>query len=773
MDTTPLAIEIWARQDASVMSSALLPPKPGMKDEPWDRLYALAIDCPSNLATWDELFSVLERSYVLADALEKNTVSVQAAVVEVFTFLLGLYPYLASYWQRYLKLQRKMGGERKYRECIETAVATCPQSVALWTDYVRLLMADHGSGNGAGNDKDVSETRETGAVDVREVEKKSGRVNAESPGGVETGKQAIEDIDESGKKGGGENIERGEREVSTSQSTDQSKTSAESIEHTRLEFKRGAAEVGRNFNSETFWEAYIEFETKIAKDSSQLLGLLLELVTIPLYLYALFYNQFLELAKGCPIEAVIRDHEYLNGLVQAYGKSLVAELSAEELQLILDTFTYDIFTKTQKKVTDAWQYEAQILVHEYLPVPSTALEAQCKQYVSYLDHEISVLEACESMAEREQQQKQVVCIFKRALVPHCHEPDLWQRYVAFLQTIQVPDEEVQKAYEQAIFRFVPIINFAIRDSYVEFLVGRQKFDQATALLLRALKLALGTSKKQIYAKAVYIHAMKALMKVWTENSVRLSVEAALEGVLIGYFDRVDRYKKEHTRNAQKQSGYTLDASDVAALSKVINNDGICIVAVALLGMLPAERVRKFYNRYHKESAFSSSIQFWNFFVYFEGYVTRNLHNLKHILDYIKESSALPKRAVDAFAEIQYEFTCGNLTQAMSFPDSAGLLAPLINVHIDTSDNLHVNAAARKRLATNSTSVPNGKEKAFVLNLKKHLGHPGVLADCVPEITNSWMDKGWVSLRDDELRAPSLPTFRHVDKATAPLVHQDS
>ena len=58
-------------------------------------------------------------------------------------------------------------------------------------------------------------------------------------------------------------------------------------------------------------------------------------------------------------------------------------------------------------------------------------------------------------------------------------------------------------------------------------------------------------------------------------------------------------------------------------------------------------------------------------------------------------------------------------------------------------------------------------------LKKHLGHPGVLAHCVPEITNSWMDKGWVSLRDDELRAPSLPTFRHVDKATAPLVHQDS
>lgn len=552
----------------------------------------------------------------------------------------------------------------------------------------------------------------------------------------------------------------------------------EKIDLLRAEFSRSSDLIGLNFNSDPFWNKYIEFETKYATEnpSPQLLRVLQTLITIPLYQYAQYNQQFAELSKSFPLSEVVSDKTELKQLLSQYGKSENEALSTVEQQQIVDAYAYNVFVETQRKVNDKWVFESALSLHEFSPADLPAIEAQRKEWIKYLDHEIESFEQNQTDTSL---LKLIGSLFERALVPNCLDGQLWQKYATFQQRHQ-DEKSVNKIYLRAIFSFVPLDQPLIREKYVSYLMEKGEFEEANEFLLRTIRLYSGLGVNNIFAKTPYLHDVKEILKLWSSHIDAAVLLPHLETLVTGYFERIDRYKKENSiPSADVEGGkFEFKASYCTTLSKYLNDYGICLVVVKYLQTLEnsaesATTIRKFYNKYFKEPAFAQSVQFWKFFVDYES-EQRNIINLRSVVKHVKTATALPKPAIDALIDIYYEFTCANLASCMSLSTREDLLDVLVNVDAEKSEDLYVNLSARARLAANNYIVKGSqkREEQYMTLRSKHLDHPGVFTDSAPEITNNLMDGEWISLLDDHLEPPPLPTFRNLDKANAPINYEE-
>lgn len=699
---------------------------------------AAALEEPNNMDLWNDLFTALEAKV----EVEKESKSeIGAAVTRSFTLLLRRFPYLSEYWKRYLILQYKVSGIHDAFNVLETAVEKFPQSVSLWVDYLNATLA------------------------VYEKEK--------SENGKETEKTT--DVEKS----------------NTDDKDSKNANDSDRVDEIRNKFIRAADTIGLNFNSDAFWNMYIDFETKHAgPNDKRLLKLYMKLISIPLYQYARYYNQFSEISKNFSVTDIIPD-EALKGYLEQFQKLLVDELSTVEQHQIIDTYVYTIFINTQKKVTEKWSYESALTLPEFSVNDLEAILVQSENWKQYIEYESGVLEKDKMNSA---QYAVVVSIFERALVPNCLEASMWQQYADFLEANPATDQkfpEVGSVYQRAILQFVPLKNTEIREKYIAYLMRNEKFDEANEFLLKLIRLYSGTSG--VYAKSAYLHTVKQMLNLWTNNLPSLHLLDVLESLVDGYFDRIDRYKKSvHNEPEIKEveSKYLLKPSFSTALSKSLNEDGICVVTVAYLQELAqkkesATKLRTFYNKFHRNSAFSHSVQFWRFFVEYEGYTHKNLVNLRTVVSQIKTATTLPKKAVDYFIDIYYEITCANLAMATALRQNDDYLDILVTRGNEKSENLKVNRSARQRLADNNYMIqeyedlskgglhlPAEKQNLLMSMRLRQLNHPGIFVDNKPEITGRIIDRGWISLLDDEPTIPPLPVTRFVDKINAPINYPD-
>lgn len=560
----------------------------------------------------------------------------------------------------------------------------------------------------------------------------------------------------------------------------------------RLHFEAASKIVGFNFNADPFWDKYIEFEKN--STTPQLLQLYSRLITIPLYQYAQYYNQFAEISKNYSVLEVVTDPKVLQKYLDQFSKGLPEDLSVLEQHQIIDDYSYTIFGETQRRVNEIWPFESALTYQELSLTHYDDVKKKQEAWVKYLDNEINELQ---SSTNRNLQFEAVVSLFERALVPNCHDGTMWQKYITFLSDTTDPTtdfEKIKKIYDRAVFLFVPLDQYQIRDNYATFLLQNDKFDICNEFLLDSLRTLSGSTGTRLYAKSSFVHDVKRLIEVWRDNIPAAQITKILEGLISGYFERVDRYKKEAAQPEAEQEKSKLEfkAAYASSLSKLLNDDAICVVVVQYLKLLDSTKetaaIRKFYNKYCHESAFSSSVQFWRFYVDFE-IGQRNLINLKQIIDHIKLASALPKIAVDAFIDTYYEVVCANMYTAFGSKDDK-ILEILMTIDIEKSESLTVNHSARSRLAANNYMIQEMEEQRAVKSnanhypgykrddelmkmVKRQIGHPGVFVDAVPEITNSIMNENvWVSLADEDIKVPPLPLFRNVEKASMPIHYPD-
>lgn len=714
-----------------------LPTKPS-KREKWESAKTAALEDPNNMEKWNELFDALEGK--LEQAKDSKS-EIAPEVTRAFTLLLRRFPYLSEYWKRYLILQYKVSGIHDSLEVLGNAVEKFSQSVSLWVDYLNASLAVH------------------------EREKSEQEKNSDTNEKSEAEKEKTED----------ENL------------TMKNSRLAE----IRNKFVEAADKIGLNFNSDAFWDIYIDFETKHSGPADKrLLDLYMKLISIPLYQYARYYNQFSEISKNFSVSDIIPEVA-LKGYLDQFQKSLVDELSTVEQHQIIDTYVYSVFTSTQKKVNEKWSYESALTLPEFSVNDLEAIKEQSENWKQYIDYECGILE---NDKESTTQFEMVVSVFERALVPNCLQGSMWQKYADFLEANPTTDPNLPNAdsvYQRAITQFVPLENTEIREKYIQYLMRNEKFDEANEFLLKLIKLYSGTSG--VYAKGAYIHTLRQLLNLWTDSLLSGTLVDVLESFVDGYFERIDRYKKpvsgEQT-NKDTESKYHLNASVSTALSKSLNEDGICVVAVAYLQALAkktdsATKIRTFYNKFHRHSAFSHSVQYWKFFVEYEGYTHKNLVNLRAIVNHIKTATSLPKKAVDYFIDTYYEITCANLAMATALRKNDDYLDILVTRGNDTSDNLGVNRSARQRLAENNYMIqeyeelPKGgfrlpveKQNLLMSMRLRHLDHAGIFVDTKPEITKRIIDGGWISLLDDNPTIPPLSGTLFVDKINAPINYPD-
>lgn len=786
-----------------------LPNRPKSRGEVWDQAQRAAMANPSDIRKWDALFGMLEHQAERAEGAAETSASLKKAVADSYSVFLKRFPYAAAYWKQFLIVQYKLYGPHKSIECLEKAVQAHPQSLILWGDYLAGLVAMELESWKAGK-----ETHEAG-----------------------------------------------------------SKYTVESI---REQFLHAETLIGRNFNSELFWDRFIAFESLVARRlgdnaaSKLLLALYLRLLRVPLYQYAQYYAQFGELSKSFGASEVVPAAsmpEYLS----RFGKTDVAELSAIESHQLVDLYAYDVFLQTQQAVTAKWPFESSLSMQDFSVGNATAAASQVGVWQEYVAHEIQAFDAVAktvampvmevfkgdwhrtetSLTEASARAGTrhflaVQSVFERALVPNCTNEDLWMKYIEFVCTSTKNGEAVIRGlYERAIFTFLPSGCRHMRKSYGDWLLKTDGFDAATEFWLRVVQLYSGSH--QVYAKEAYVWSVREIVLMW---SVHANVQQVLESLCELHFgmerskkrtgqkeadqrgrkailldnenghdnketdrtdqtdqtdketkketdktdkteketDKTDKTEKETEKtdktdktekkiDGQKEKKAQIPAEHVNQLARCLNDDGIAVVAVQHLRNVQdrVHTTRAFYNRFHTQPAFSRSVQFWRFFMDFEIAQT-NLLNIKTIMSRIETCTELPKLAIDCFLDMQYEATCANLPQAFASPEKDALLEILVLLHAKKSDDLVVNASARARLAALSTVEPESRSvdrATSLMNLRsKHLAHPGIFVHRTPEVTNCLLDKEWISLLEDDLKVPSLPVFRNLDKANAPVTYPD-
>ncbi|KAF3987619.1 hypothetical protein FT663_04381 [Candidozyma haemuli var. vulneris] len=666
----------------------------------------------NSITEWNEIIRKAEEKWDTFEGPEDQRAKLAASATSIHRQLLSRFPFLTEQWKQFSIFTYKVSGLKDSLAVLELASKKFPQSVSLWVEYLTALIS-------AGDEFSDSH-----------------------------------------------NIDR--------------------------EFARAKGHIGYHFNSDPFWDMYIAHTSK-KDDPKDLLELYLYLIHVPLYQYARYHNQFVDINKTFDVSEIIRDESRLSELLKSFDKASVDELSALEKQQLIDDYTNSIFAETQAQVNEKWTFESALVVQDFSPNAAT----DPKPWLDYLKHE---LEALKSASDESQKKRQVVSItnlFERSVVPNCFTSAIWLEYGKFAQEF-LAFEDAKAVFDRAVFNFVPLNEPEIRIMYKDFLMKNEQFDVCNEYLLDLIKLFSGSTGSNIYTKAPYIHSIQQLLSLWQEHVSPEKLQSILDSLVTGYFDRVDRYKKEtpsNTTSGDTKSKYELKPAFITILSKLLNDDGISVVAVAYLKVLETAKevvkIRTFYNKYYQEPSFSWSVQFWKFFVEFEGYNQVNLVNLRSVLNYINEESALPQRAVDAFAEIYHEIILKNLKLAMLLkgPNGEDLHDTLTNFDLGKSHSLWDTPEA-KRMAKNNAHIRDMEEqrsskntsnhyspssfdrqKEFQKFIKNYSFNPGIFQE-LPEQNHPEKEFEFVSLVDDDIKLPELPTYKNLDKLNGPIQYPD-
>lgn len=479
------------------------------------------------------------------------------------------------------------------------------------------------------------------------------------------------------------------------------------------EFERGRSQVGFNYSSDPFWNLYIAYISN--KEPSKVLDLYLQVVKVPLYQYAIYYNQFTELIKNYDINDVIKDQSNL--------QKPLNELSPAEKQQALDEFAYSIFINTQTQVNEKWAYESRLDVQEFSLSNLAYTENQFPAWNNYLDYELGKISSL-SGEDKRQQVQIAQNLFERSIVPMCFDERLWIKFIDF-SVEHLSPQETKSIFERAVFRFVPLDSPKIRDTYQTWLLEHENFELCNGYLLDLIHAFSGSSSS--YFKGPFLHEINQILNLWHDKLSDKEFQGTLKSLVSSYFDRVDRYKKEETNEYEdEEHKHHLARDSITLLLKALNNDAICVITVKYLRCLnPTDDkvvIRKFYNTYYRETPFQRSVQFWKFFVNFEGKTHINFANLRSIIDHIKSKSSLPKKAVDAFLDLYLEIVKDNLPRAVQAEGLNGeeIHDILVTHELEKSNLLGVNGSARGRLlANNPDLLPKEDRKSDSFNDENH------------------------------------------------------
>lgn len=681
---------------------------------PHERLKLQVDENPTAVHVWEQLFQLIDDTVAqLYDKSNPDAINSQFKqfIHNTYSEFLTRFPCAESYWQKWLLVEYKLHNDRaKSIAVLEKAVALVPASLALWNDYLDILVDDY-----------------------------------ENSASAELVDQKLAVL--------------------------------------RLEFALAVASVGWHFNADSLWDKIIQFELKLQLRSHEALAYYKQVVRIPLYEYSRFYTQFKEFIKQFDVDEVV-DLEFFAPYLSQYDVKDTDQLTKKDKQTIIDSHYDTLFQQTQLWVTAVWPHESELTRQSFVPSDLAIIELEFLKWIEYLDA-IIVLHndapTTESFAF-------VVNVFERSLIPNCFSGKLWLKHIAFMNKYE-NEEEKEKKYKKitAIFNrastsFLPLEDTELRNIYIKYLASQGEFALANEYCFEWIKKLDGSTFSH-YLKKPYLAFVGYLLELWSNFMSAGDLCQITQAIISDFFDKVDSYNKKQDImlvNLLLEKKMTFENAYVNSLTKVLNSSSICIVVAKHLELLTISQgeesyksVRNFYNKYHQEDALKGSTKFWKFMVEYEGIVNFNIHNLRHVIKFVKTMTNLPKSSVDALTDLAYDIYTSNYDAVLA----SGQVDDTVVRHWNDIDNsLSINTDALARLSENNYLVDDiassqskrpvrfNREEELKRIHKLHVSHPGIIVDKSPSVVNSLVFDNFISLLDDKLLPPPVPIFRNVEKA---------
>ncbi|KAI5963316.1 PRP39 [Candida pseudojiufengensis] len=679
---------------------------------------------PNNLDSWNQLFvqydDTIDQS-ISQDDPTKNSLNqeTKTKIHNAYKTLLSRFPYLEEFWKKWSVVEYKMNGKNASIDILRMAVENFPNSVSLWSNYLSAL-------------------------------------------------KVVDEI--------------------------------KNIEKFRHLYNIAIDKNGYHFNSESIWDKVLEFETNLAKEqdnlkSKELLELYLKIVKIPLYQYAKYYTQFSEINKNYDINLLIPSKD-LNDYVVKFGKKKIEDLSLIEKHQIIDDYFASVFAQTQAKVSSCWEFE-QSLLNQDFSIDRTETSKELNTWINYLDREIRIYNNL-PFDEFHTQFNLVVNLFERSIIPNCYNSDLWIKYIKFIYNSKISEDEKyekqQLIYNIANSKFIPLNDNKLRKMFSKFLQSYDKFKEANEYLFDWIKLFSGVSKQ--YYKAPYLEIVNEIVLNWGLVLTPIDFQKLLEQISSTYYNvRESKIKKgveeaedkEYEDKIKEETSETnksllqLPDKFVQSFTNFLNDDSIPIIVVRLLQIYKHQnqpiKIRDFFNQNYTHNSLIKSFEFWKFIFEYEAQSPfKNLENLKLIYNVIINESNLTKSQLDIFIDWYYDISCANINEILNLN---GMKSDdtLILKDLNLSNSLFYNKLIRKHQEKFNYKISNTKknnnkfenEDPYLSYLSKQAGHPGILIESNPEITNKFTKKNnWIDLTKRDLQTPSYPTYKGVEKAQSPI-----
>ncbi|CAR29274.1 ZYRO0G04840p [Zygosaccharomyces rouxii] len=484
------------------------------------------------------------------------------------------------------------------------------------------------------------------------------------------------------------------------------------IDLIRRKFRTAKSLVGYQFLSHTFWDKYIEFETK-HEEWGNLGNIYQELVTIALHQYAKY---------GAAYKAYLR-----SGNAAFQDPDVDAKLR-----------------KTQNLVNAIWPFESKIKQSFFNLTPVAQTELQ--NWDQYLDFILS------NRQKFNFTNPFIISVFERCLIPCFYYEHFWIRYVSWFE-----DWEELPHVVELYQRGSAVLPLNCKTFRIRFLGFLKKSFRINKDYVYSLFEETAASYMERFPSDAFI--MTDYLALLKRHQFLSSIDQNDEEILQKQVCYAKYLETAITNYLQSKI-----AKDIP-LQEMLNDINIPIVVVELikitwLVLKNTMQARKYFIFYSKNPLMKSSVTYWLTYYKFEKWC-QNYTKLNRFINDLGTKIFLPTAIVNDLLEDYRNFYLANsnVMHFQNFVQSTNErkeMDPILLTEFKMNDPNWLPGIHRE-------SNDWHKTREFREN-----GHPGII-DERPQITNlicQYKSKFF------DNQPPSIPAFRNLEKINQPLKYND-
>ncbi|ORX60069.1 TPR-like protein [Piromyces finnis] len=244
-------------------------------------------------------------------------------------------------------------------------------------------------------------------------------------------------------------------------------------------FERGAYNVGLDFQSQPFWEKYVEWEESIHEDAKAF-AILERVIKIPLHAYTVLFEKYSNLSVTRPISELVQPDK-LKEVEDIVDKSLEGtEDKSSREQLIrqeIHKIKSEQYMKVQSEVQKRWEFEMEIKRPYFHVKPLD--QYQLNNWRKYLDFE-----------ESQGDFNRIYTLYERCLVSCALYEEFWERYAKYLAS-QGHIQDATNIFIKAINIFIPPQYPSIRIAFAVFQEEQGNIKEARELYQQTMATVTG------------------------------------------------------------------------------------------------------------------------------------------------------------------------------------------------------------------------------------------------------------------------------------------